>query len=255
MDLKKLFDLSGKKALVTGGASGIGKEICRGLAQYGAEVMVADINFENALAVKEELKNNGFTAEAVKVDVLNKQEVENMVKETQAKLGGLDILVNSAGINIRKPVLEVEQSDWEKVLGVNLRGTFFSSQAAGKVMIEQKGGAIVNLCSILGTIALAGQTCYASSKGGVLQFTKVCAVEWAPYNVRVNAIGPSYIKTPLVEPLMKDPERYNDLVQRNPMKRFGEAWEVVGAAIFLAADAANFITGQIIYVDGGWLAW
>ncbi|WXJ96046.1 5-keto-D-gluconate 5-reductase [Neomoorella carbonis] len=255
MDMSKLFDLSGKVALVTGGASGIGREICCGLAQYGAKVMVADLNFDGATMLKKELRSNGFTAEAVRVNVLNKQEVEDMVKKTQEEFGGLDILVNSAGINIRKPVVEVEESDWDKVVGVNLKGTFLASQAAGRIMVAQKRGKIINLASILSTVALPGQTCYASSKGGVAQFTKVCAVEWAPYNVTVNAIAPSYIKTPLVEPLMNDPIRYNDLVQRNPMKRFGETWEVVGAAIFLASDAANFITGQIIYVDGGWTAW
>jgi NAD(P)-dependent dehydrogenase (short-subunit alcohol dehydrogenase family) len=255
MNFSNLFNLDGRVALVTGGASGIGREICRGLAQYGAKVMVADLNFDGAMVVKEELRSEGLKAEAIKVNLLIKQEVEEMVKKTQELLGGLDILVNSGGINIRKPILEVEESDWNKVVGTNLKGTFLASQAAGRVMVAQRRGKIINLASVMGTVVYPGQAPYCASKGGVVQLTKICAVEWAPYNVNVNAIGPSHINTPLVKPLLQDPDKYNDLVQRNPMKRIGEPWEVVGAAIFLASDASNFITGQTIYVDGGWTAW
>lgn len=255
MNFSNLFNLDGRVALVTGGASGIGQEICRGLAQYDAKVMVADLNFDGAMVVKEELRSEGLKAEAIKVNLLIKQEVEEMVKKTLELLGGLDILVNSGGTNIRKPILEVEESDWDKVVGTNLKGTFLASQAAGRVMVAQRRGKIINLASVMGTVVYPGQAPYCASKGGVVQLTKICAVEWAPYNVNVNAIGPSHINTPLVKPLLQDHVKYNDLVQRNPMKRIGEPWEVVGAAIFLASDASNFITGQTIYVDGGWTAW
>jgi len=140
------------------------------------------------------------------------------------------------------------------VVGVNLKGTFLCTQAVGKLMVKQKKGRVINMSSILGALALPTQACYASSKGGVIQFTKVAAVEWAVHNITVNAIGPSYIETPLVASIQNDPERYRELVERNPMKRFGKPEEVVGAAVFLASDAASFVTGQTIFVDGGWTA-
>jgi NAD(P)-dependent dehydrogenase (short-subunit alcohol dehydrogenase family) len=252
--MQNLFSLLSKNALITGAASGLGKAIANGFSEFGATVVIADADFDQAQSTALEINEKGRKALAVQVDVLNKKSIARMVEEISEQLGTIDILVNSAGINRRKELLLVDEEDWDQVVGVNLKGTFLCTQAVGQLMVKQKKGRVINMSSILGSLALPTQACYASSKGGVIQFTKVAAVEWAVHNITVNAIGPSYIETPLVASIMNDPERYRELVERNPMKRFGKPEEVVGVAVFLASDAASFITGQTIFVDGGWTA-
>jgi len=247
-----IFKLVGKNALITGGASGLGEAISKGLSNFGATVVIADADYGKALNVADEINHANQKAYAVKVDVLSKKSVVSMVDKAIELMGSIDILVNSAGTNRRKELLAVEEEDWDLVVGVNLKGTFLCTQAVGNHMIMQKSGRIINLSSILETVALSNQCCYASSKGGVSQFTKVAALEWAEYNITVNSIGPSYIETPLVKAVMNDPDRYRMLSQRNPMKRFGKPEEVVGLAVFLASEASSFVTGQTIFVDGGW---
>ena len=252
--MRNIFSLLSKNALITGAASGLGKAIANGFSEFGATVVIADADFDQAQSTALEINEKGRKALAVQVDVLSKKSIVRMVKEVSEQLGTIDVLVNSAGINRRKELLLVDEEDWDQVVGVNLKGTFLCTQAVGQLMVKQKKGRVINMSSILGALALPTQACYASSKGGVIQFTKVAAVEWAVHNITVNAIGPSYIETPLVASIMNDPERYRELVERNPMKRFGKPEEVVGAAVFLASDAASFITGQTIFVDGGWTA-
>ena len=164
----------------------------------------------------------------------------------------IDILINNAGMNIRKPLVEIEEEDWDRVMDTNLKGVFLVGQQAAKRMIAQQRGRIINISSILGKTGAPLQTSYAASKGGINQLTKVWAAELAPYNVTVNALAPAYIKTPMTEPFLQDNDRYTSIINRTMMKRIGELDEVIGPAIFLSSDASSYITGQILYVDGGW---
>jgi NAD(P)-dependent dehydrogenase (short-subunit alcohol dehydrogenase family) len=178
-----------------------------------------------------------------------------MVETVVQEFGRIDILVNNAGVNIRKPVLELTEEDWDTVLDTNLKGYFLVARAVGKHMISQGRGKVINMASILGAVALPNQLAYASSKGGVVQMTKVMALEWASHNIQVNAIAPTYFETPLVAPLRNDPERYRFIMERTPMGRWGQPEELEGTAVFLASRASDFITGQTIFVDGGWTVW
>ena len=177
------------------------------------------------------------------------------MEEALSAFGGIDILVNNAGVNVRKPVLELTEADWDRVLDTNLKGYFLVAQAVAPTMIKQKKGKVINMASILGAVGLENQLPYASSKGGVIQMTKVMALEWARHGIQVNAIGPTYFETPLVAALRNDPERFRFINERTPMGRWGQPEELEGTVIFLASRASDFITGQTIFVDGGWTAW
>lgn len=248
------FDLKGKKALVTGGSKGIGLAIATGLAHYGAEVLITGRHERALQEVTEELKGQGYTVNWKVADVTSKKEVELLFEHIDKEFGGLDILVNNAGMNIRKPLTEVEETDWEQVLNTNLKGVFLVGQQAAKRMIGQNSGRIVNISSILGKIGNPLQSSYAASKGGIDQLTKVWAAELAEHNVTVNALAPAYIKTPMTEGFLKDPERSAKITGRTLLKRMGEVEEMIGPAVFLASDASSYVTGQVLYVDGGWTA-
>lgn len=250
------FDFENKTVIVTGGASGLGKAIAEGFSYKRANVVLSDINKETGINICKRLKEKDYSAEFEYVDVTDEQSVKDLVNRILGKYGKIDIIVNSAGINIRKPVIETTLSDLRKVLDVNFIGTFLMSREVLKTMIN-KGvkGKIINLASIFGVVAFKGQCSYAASKGAIVQFTKVAAIEAAEYGICVNAIAPSYIDTPLVRPLMDNKEVYNELRNKNPMKKFGEPNDIVGTALFLASQMADFITGQTIFVDGGWTIW
>jgi NAD(P)-dependent dehydrogenase (short-subunit alcohol dehydrogenase family) len=249
-----LFDLSGRVAMITGGASGLGRAIGLGFARFGADVAVVDISRGRAEAVADEVRAVGRRARPFMVDVTSYEDVERTVDEVQAELGPIDILVNSAGSNIRKPVLEMTPEEWQLVVALNLGGTFNCAKAVGKGMVARRRGKVINLASILGHVVLEGQGAYSPSKGGVVQLTKVLAVEWAPHNVQVNCISPTYIKTPLTQAVRDDEERYGRLNLRSPIHRFGEPWELIGPAVFLASDASGLVSGHALVVDGGWIA-
>ena len=178
-----------------------------------------------------------------------------MIAGVTADDGRLDILVNNAGINIRKPVLELAPEEYRQVLATNLEGYFLCARAFGRHLVGQGSGKVINISSIMGRVALANQAAYASSKGAIEQLTKVLAIEWAPRNVQVNAIGPTYFETDLTRPLFEDEERHDFITGRTPMGRWGQPHELAGAVIFLASDASNYVTGHTLMVDGGWTAW
>jgi NAD(P)-dependent dehydrogenase (short-subunit alcohol dehydrogenase family) len=250
------FDFENKTVIVTGGASGLGKAIAEGFSYKRANVVLCDINKETGINICKRLKEKDYSAEFEYVDVTDEQSVKDLVNRILGKYGKIDIIVNSAGINIRKPVIETTLDDLRKVLDVNFIGTFLMSREVLKTMINKSvKGKIINLASIFGVVAFKGQCSYAASKGAIVQFTRVSAIEAAEYGICVNAIAPSYIDTPLVRPLMDNKEVYNELKNKNPMKKFGEPNDVVGAALFLASQMADFITGQTILVDGGWTIW
>ncbi len=252
---KDLFDLSGRVALVTGASKGLGKALVAALAGAGADIALYARNKQDLENVKLSVQAMGRKAEAFCVDVLDKSQIDRNLKATLECFGHVDILVNNAGVNIRKPVLELSPDEWDLVVNTNLKGYFLMAQAVVPDMLSRGCGKVINMASILGTVALPTQVAYASSKGGVIQMTKVMALEWAKQGVQVNAIGPTYFETPLVAQLRNDPERFQFIVDRTPMGRWGQPEELAGIVIFLASRASDFITGQTIFIDGGWTIW
>ncbi|MHB8576293.1 MAG: SDR family NAD(P)-dependent oxidoreductase [Dehalococcoidia bacterium] len=250
-----IFDLSGKTALITGGSRGLGAEAARALASAGARVVICGRTESDLIAVRDEIRASGGDAHAIVADVTDEPVVDAMIAEIVDRFGRLDILVNNAGKNVRKPALELSTSEFDDVLSLNLRSYILCARAPGRVMVKQRYGRVINVSSILASIGLATQTAYASSKGAIGQLTRVLAIEWAPFGVTVNAIGPTYFETELTRPLFEDPERRRFITERTPMGRWGQPNELAGTYILLASDASAYITGQTIYVDGGWLAW
>jgi len=250
-----LFDLTGKVALVTGASKGLGKALAVGLAKAGADMALCARNRNDLELAREALVQYGSRAEIFSLDVLDAATVQQTAADVLEAFGRIDILVNNAGVNIRKQVLDLTIADWDQVLDTNLKGHFLVAQAVVPAMIKQKKGKVINMASILGTVGLENQLPYASSKGGVIQMTKVMALEWARHGIQVNAIGPTYFETPLVATLRNDPERFRFINERTPMGRWGQPEELEGTVIFLASKASDFITGQTIFVDGGWTIW
>ena len=248
----EIFDLSGKVAMVTGSTKGLGESSAKALAKAGADVAVCGRNTEDLKRVSEAIKALGRDSEGFAFDVTKKKSVHEGVDRILEHFGKIDILMNNAGLNHREPVLDYPEEAWDLVINTNLKGYFLVAQAVAPHMLNQGYGKIINMGSILGKIALPNQLAYASAKGGVEQMTKVMALEWAKQGVRVNAIGPTYFETEMVTPIRNDPERFNFINERTPMGRWGYLPEMEGIVIFLAAPASDFITGQTIYIDGGW---
>ncbi|MCM3712699.1 SDR family NAD(P)-dependent oxidoreductase [Halalkalibacter oceani] len=251
------FDLTNKVAIVTGSGSGIGKTIALGLAESGASIVVTELpgKEEAARETAAEIEKLGQQALVATLDVTKLETIRQMVSEAEAHFGRIDILVNNAGIIIRKPSLEVTEEDWDKVHDVNLKGTFFTSQEVAKVMKEHGGGKIVNIASINGVVGFYERAAYCSSKAGIVNLTRVLAIDWAEYGINVNAVGPNYLLTPLTEKLFSNDEFREDVLYRTPIKRIGTPEDVVGAVVYLASPASNFVTGHTVMVDGGWTAW
>jgi len=241
--------LDGKTAIVTGAAQGIGKEIACSLAKEGANVVVSDIDIEHAEQTAAKIKKMGRETLVIKADVSVPEEAANIVEETIDKLGGLDILINNAGITRDGFVLRMKSEDWDKVLAINLNGTFNCIKAAAKVMLKQRKGRIVNMASIIGLIGNAGQANYAASKAGVIALTKSCAKEFGSRGITVNAIAPGFISTRMTEVLKDDKKQ--TMLKNIPLGRFGLPTDVANLVLFLVSDESNYITGQVINVDGG----
>lgn len=245
------FDLTGKTAIVTGAGRGIGKALAVGLAEAGAQVAVVSRTRAQLEELVASIEQMGGKAWAIEADLTEQGAAEKVVEETVSQLGGLHILVNNAGLNVRKKALEETEEDWNRVVDLDLKATFFMSQAAGKVMCEQKYGRIVNIASVAGLVALRTGVAYGASKAGVVHMTKVLALEWSKFGVTINAIAPWYFRTPLTEALLDDPEFVQEVLSRTPSGRIGDLEDLVGPTIFLASDAAAYISGQTIAVDGG----
>lgn len=253
---KNLFDLSGRVAIITGGAGGLGRTTALALAEYGANVAVVSRNIENLQKVADEIRAIGREGLAVKADVTKEEDVQQMVKKVMNEWGKIDILVTYAGINILKPAEEYPLEDWKRILDVNVTGMFLCDREVGKVMIQQRRGKIINVSSVRGAYGLPRNYLgYCTTKGAVNMITRQLACEWAKFNVLVNAIAPTIIETPLTKHIFSDPEFAKSLKARIPLGRWGQPEDLVGCIIFLASDASNFITGQIIYIDGGVTTW
>ena len=249
------FELNDKVMLITGSGKGIGRGIALAAAQMGARVLLNSRTLADLEEVASEIHANGGEAEPVVFDVSKMDEVARGAQAAIDVWGRIDVLVNNAGTNRPKPALELSEEDWDAIYDLNLKGLFFLTQTLVKPMIARKNGKIINISSTMGLVGGPLRTAYSGSKGGVVLLTKGLAVEWAPHNVTVNAVAPAFTRTPLADVLLQRKEFYEDVVRRIPMGRVGEVDEVVGAVLFLASEAANWVTGQTIAVDGGWVAW
>jgi len=250
-----LFRLDGRRALVTGGAKGLGKVMATALAQAGADVaLVSRTASECSAAAAEVAAETGRKTLAISADVCKAEDIARMFDVAERGLGPIDILINNAGINIRGAAQELAESDWDAVIEVNLKAPFLVSRLIGPRMCERGWGRIINMGSILSVIAMPGRAPYASAKAGLLNLTKVLALEWAAKGVTVNAICPGPFATDMNKQLLSDPVKYKAFVDKLPIGRWGELHEIAGAAVYLASDAASFVTGSALFVDGGWTA-
>lgn len=252
MHIFDLFKLEGKTAIVTGGGRGLGAQIAKGFAEAGANVVVCSRKLETCEEMSEEIKRLGVDSLALKCDVTNPEDVNRVVEKTVEKFGTIDILVNNSGATWAAPVEEMPLEAWNKVMNVNVTGTFLMSQEVGKVMIKQKRGKIINIASVaglMGTPPIMQTIGYSTSKGAVITFTKELAVKWGKYNINVNAIAPGFFPTKMTKVLI---ERGKDeILAGTPLNRLGQDADLKGAALFLASSASDYITGDILTVDGG----
>ncbi len=249
------FSLSDSIAVVTGASRGLGKAIAQGMAEAGAHLVCVGRALDELEATAEAVRSLGRRALVVQADITRVSEIDRLVEATLKEFGRVDVLVNNAGINISQNALEVTEEAWDAVMGINLKATFFCSQRFGRVMVEQKKGKIVNMSSQMALVGLYNRSAYCSSKGGVSQLTKVLAVEWASHGVNVNAVGPTFIETDMTLKALQDKAFYEDVLRRIPLGKVGQPRDVVGAVVYLASPASDFVTGHTLLVDGGWVAW
>jgi NAD(P)-dependent dehydrogenase (short-subunit alcohol dehydrogenase family) len=248
------LELNGKVAVVVGGTSGIGRAIALGLAQAGADVVPTSRREEQVETVAREIEELGQRSLRVPSDVADRASLERVLSEVLGAFGKVDILVNSAGTTKRAPTIAFSEEDWNRIIDTNLTGTLRACQVFGRHMLERGQGSIINIASLSTFVALNEVAAYSASKAAVGSLTKSLAVEWSSRGVRVNAIAPGVFRTALNEKLLDETERGREFLMRTPMKRFGDVDELAGVAIFLASDAASFVSGEIIAVDGGFLA-
>lgn len=248
---KDPFSLQGKVAIVTGGSRGIGRHISLLLAKKGASVAIGSRTPSECEKVAEEIRAAGGKAEGFFLDVSKRETICQLVREVVEWKGRVDILINNAGTNVRKPALEFTEGEWDLIMETNLKGAFFCAQEVARVMIKGGGGKILNVSSAAGGMPVPWLAPYSISKAGLNQMTRILAVEWARYNIRVNAIAPSYIETPLTREWLKDPQRYQMIARRSPMRRLANLPDLEGAVLLLVSKASAFITGQVIFIDGG----
>jgi NAD(P)-dependent dehydrogenase (short-subunit alcohol dehydrogenase family) len=251
-----LFDLGGKVALVIGGHGGIGRAIAFGLADAGADVAVASRNLDALQATVRDIELKGRKSLAVTVDIVDEKQVNGMVARMLETFPRIDILVNAAGLAIRKPADSFPVDEWQKVMDINTRGTFLCCQAVGKVMLRQKWGRIINVSSVRGRYGLpSGYAAYCPSKGAVDTLTRTLACEWAKSNVLVNAVAPTIVETDLTRDALADPAYAKQMKDRIPMGRWALPEDIAGPVVFFASEASKFVTGQILYIDGGVTTW
>lgn len=250
-------DLKGKVVIITGARRGMGKAHALKFAEAGCKVVVSDISQEDCQKVVDEIKKTGGEGLAVKCDVSKKDEVDKMVAETIKKFGKVDILVNNAGIAQFKPFLEMTEEEWDRTLDINLKGYFLCAQTCAREMAKQKSGVIINISSVaMGQVGVGFPNIvhYCASKGGIVGMTEALAVELASLGIRINAISPGLIETPMIDPVKQDPKMMEGLMTRVPLRRVGTPEEVSNLVLFLASDASSYMTGSDVVIDGGWLA-
>ena len=247
----KSFDLSGRTALITGSSAGIGYALARGLAGAGARVVLNARSADKLEQAAARLREEGATVFTAAFDVTSGEAVNPAIERIEAEIGPIDILVNNAGMQRRAPLDQFEEAQWHELMKTNLDSVFLVGKAVAKHMIPRGRGKIVNICSVQSELGRPGIAPYTASKGAVKMLTKGMAIDWGQYNIQVNGLGPGYFKTELTEALVNDAEFTRWLVGRTPSRRWGNVQDLVGAAVFLASDASNFVNGHILYVDGG----
>lgn len=252
--IKNIFDLSGRVAVVTGAAGGLGRMITFSLVAFGAHVVLASRNIGKLKEVQEEIQGLGSEAFAIRTDITQEEQVDQMVAETIKRFGKIDILVNNSGIELRAPAAEMSLESWQKVMETNVTGTFLCSQRVGRTMISRKRGKIINISSVRGKLGRSKDfVSYCASKGALDSLTRALACEWGKYNIQVNAIAPSLIEAGMSNRSLADPGYVQKLIERIPLGRWGRPDDLSGGVIFLASDASDFINGHILYVDGGYV--
>lgn len=252
--MKNLFDLTGKVAIVVGGSRGLGRGMAAALAQSGAKVLIASRGLEALTTAAQEIETEtGGTCVPMQLDVTSLPAIQAFVEEVDRQFGRIDILINSAGVNVRKSALDFEEEDWDRVTNTQIKYVFFMDQAVGRYMVK-KGikGRIINIGSISSALGLKNMIAYCASKGAIVQMTKALANEWAQYGICVNAIAPGYYFTEMTKPLLSDPTVVQKYEERIPMGRLGLPNDLGSTAVYLSADASAYTTGQVIFVDGGW---
>ena len=250
IDYRALFDLTGRTALVVGAGSGIGRASAEGLAAFGARVFCADVNREAAEETAAGIREAGYQAEAHYVDIRSSDSIRDLLAQT----GPVDILVSTPSINVRKPMLEISDEEFDRVISINLKGTFQLLREVAKGMAERGRGSIIVFSSIRSLVVEPGQGVYAATKAGVVQFVRTLAAELGPKGVRANAVAPGVVETPLTQPIKSHPEWYKAYAEKNALKRWAKPHEIATAVIYLASDASSYVTGSVMFVDAGWTA-
>lgn len=255
MNVLDQFRLDGRWALVTGGSKGLGRVMATALAQAGANVVIVSRTAAECETAAAEIRaTTGQRAVAIAADVTRADQVDQLAEHAARDAGPIDILVNSAGVNVRNPIAETREADWDAILDVNLKAPFLLARKFGPPMAERGWGRVIHLGSIMSAVSLPGRSPYASSKAGLIGLTHTLALEWAGRGVTVNAICPGPFATEMNRPLLNDPVKYAEFVSKIPMGRWGELHEIAGAAVFLASNASSYMTGATLFVDGGWTA-
>jgi gluconate 5-dehydrogenase len=250
-NILQMFDLSGRRALVTGSSAGIGYALARGLAAAGAEVILNARREAPLTEAVSRLNAEGAVAHAARFDVTSAGDVEVEIERIEREIGAIDILVNNAGMQRRAPLEQFSHTQWEELMKTNVDSVFLVGQAVARHMIERKRGKIINICSVQSELGRPNIAAYTASKGAVKMLTKGMAIDWGQHGIQVNGLGPGYFKTELTEALVKDEAFSKWLIGRTPSRRWGDVEDLVGAAVFLASGASNFVNGHILYVDGG----
>lgn len=252
MDYKKVFDLTEKVAVITGGTGGLGREMGIVLGSYGASIALVAKNKERGEDLLKVYQSMGMKGSFIETDVTREDSVREMKERVLEEYGRVDILINGAGTNIWQKAEEYTVENWDLVMDINVKGTFLCCRELGLPMIERRRGKIINISSVRSKLGFpADYTAYCASKGAINSYTKCLAAEWAKYSINVNAIAPTFIRTPLTESMLSDQETYRSLIQRIPLQRIGAPQDLSGAILFFASEASDFITGQILFVDGG----